>query len=131
METSYQGQERRRAYRVKPALGNPLRIEFYRNNRKISSERIRDISVGGIAFLLPSSADLPEIGERIDQISLFLPRESPLALSGLVRRVEPDIGLCAMELVDMETSVERRIVNYVNRRQRELSWVKAEKRLDK
>jgi len=126
MGAAFQGPEKRQYFRVSPALGNPVSVQFNWQDTTINSQRVRDISLGGVAFTMSSDNEQPSLGTTISEIDLEIPYQGCVPVQGVVCRYDtlPDHStpVCAIQFTRIPTEAERKLFQYINQRQRELRW---------
>ena len=118
--------ERRRYLRVNPSMSNPIMSTIHWNGQELNDIPVRDISLGGVALNLSTDNAEPSVGSHFSDMNFFLPNHGVIIASGIVRRVETDTSsnevCCALEFTRVPTSSDRLLYQYINARQRELSW---------
>jgi len=97
--------ERRNDPRVQ---GETLTVEFL-----APVPRVRDLSISGLFILDPRPL---QRGQTV-QLRITLGSGAPLIVTGMVRRVEPGVGM-AIEFTQIDASARRRIKEYVARNEK-------------
>ncbi len=124
MPESFQNTERRRYLRVHPAQTNPIRVAVNFQDTVLEAERVKDVSLGGIAFHLSEKKHAPPIGQNLNSIELELPVYGKIQAQGVIRRYDWETGtempVMAIEFVRLPYSGEKKLFQYINERQREL-----------
>jgi len=126
MGAASQQPERRQYLRVSPAMGNPVSVQFNWENVTITSKHVRDVSLGGLAFAIPSDITRPAPGAIINEINLEIPSQGQIKVQGKVARYDVSsnrsTSICAIQFIRVPTGAERRLFQYINQRQREIRW---------
>ncbi len=122
------GYERRRYFRVRPAMSQPVLMTMRVAGQDLQALPVKDISLGGIAFLCPVGITLPAIGTPILDLQLLLPNHGVITPIGVARRIARDAIknklYCALEFTNLSTNDDHKLFQYLVDRQRELLRIK-------
>lgn len=108
-------EQRRNYFRIAPSKENPVRILL----TQIGTEDISDISGGGLAFF--SDKKILEEGNTIKNCRITLPNSKKIVVSCIVTNVlsKGKNIKYGLKFIDINSTDQETIVNYVNERQRE------------
>jgi len=122
--------ERRRYVRVSPSMSNPVQTTIQDEELRLEALPVKDISLGGVAVELPEHILHLPVGRQISTLQIFLPKLGTISASGVIRRFEVDPvsrrRICAVEFTRVPVPADRKLYQYINRRQREIHWFTTE-----
>ncbi|WP_077035947.1 flagellar brake protein [Pelomonas sp. KK5] len=121
--------QRRQSFRVKPSTRTP-QVKLRLGGEKASEHRLRiiDISVGGLALVLPAPAEVPEAGTEYDTLveldrenvfraRLRLQHACPMPVEETPAGVKPDLKL-GFAWADLGPAAQRAVQVFIDQTQR-------------
>jgi len=120
--------QKREYLRIEPSINNPLFIKFEVNNKKMT-QKIENISAGGICFYTNIVKTILWPGKRIEKAVITLPDSSrikcPIMVRSLLQNNEPVIidgkryfYNCGVQFMGISNNTRERIIKYVLEKER-------------
>jgi c-di-GMP-binding flagellar brake protein YcgR len=116
--------QRRAGFRITALSGTE--ITFHIHPEKEKKAKVKDYSLGGVAFFLEKDVKL-DMNDKVTNIHLRLPQSGEFrtihVVSAVVRRVELDAQgkyLCALEFLEFPENSKQQLWNYMIDTQRTL-----------
>lgn len=111
-------------------MSNPVQTAFRDEELQLEALPVKDISLGGVAVELPEHILHLPVGRQITTLQISLPKLGTVSASGVIRRFEVDPvskrRICAVEFTRIPVPADRKLYQYINRRQREIHWFTSE-----
>jgi hypothetical protein len=114
VSSKYQGEERRKYFRLQPSLPKAPRADIFVGEEEQLSVQVINVSPGGLLFYATQGEDQCSVNQTIPRIDIFFPDKEPVTYSGVIRRIQPTQAegryFCAIEFLTMVLSDGKKII---------------------